>query len=300
MQRGVVAALGLGSAAMVLVGPVSRAQAAPAQPYGNQDDFGWTDGQGVGASAGAPGTPAVVPVAHSAAGASPAPVCTYAPLSPADSAAADDMATQGWGPPKGSTPGGWYRKVCRIDAAGTTTGTVVWLQEATHQPPADPATLAQRALGFAPLSLPGIGLNPPAGRDQLVGVTTWLWVSGAWAQPVTASASAGGVTVTTTASPTEVVWDMGDGHQLTCAGPGTPYDPSRPDAQPSCSYTYAASSAGQPGGAYTLTATEYWSVSWRAAGVPAGAPAAGRLPALARTSRISVRVAEAQAINTGG
>jgi hypothetical protein len=53
--------------------------------------------------------------------------------------------------------------------------------------------------------------------------------------------------------------------------------------KPSCSYTYTQSSGGQPGGTFTVTATESWQVAWTAAGVPAGAPAGGNLGPVTRT-----------------
>ena len=275
--------------------------AAHADPGpGSGGNQGWTDGQGVGATASSPGTPSGASTTSTgSSGGGSAPVCTYTPLSPQESQFADENAAQGWGPAKGTGPGGWYREVCTVDAQGNTSGIVVWLAAPPGAPPVDPAALAQQALGFAPLYTPAIHLNPPANRDQLVGVTTWLWISGAWS-PVSASASAGGVTVTTTAAPQRVTWNMGDGHTVTCDGPGTPYDPSRPDAQPSCSYTYSSSSAGQQSGAYTITVTESWAVAWTANGAPPGTPAAGTLPAVTRTAQLPVRVAESQAINTGG
>ena len=227
-------------------------------------------------------------------------MCTYALLSAQDSAAADDNAAQGWGPAKGAGPGGWYRRVCVVDAQGDTSATVVWLAQPPGGAAVDPVALARQALGHTPIGAPGVHLNPPADRDQIVSVTTWLWVDpAAWA-PASANASAGGVTVTTTATPAQLVWSMGDGHSVTCAGPGTPYDPTRPDVLPSCAYTYLRSSAGQPGGAFTITATESWQVSWTGTGVPAGAPAGGSLGVVTRTSALAARVAESQAINTGG
>jgi hypothetical protein len=161
--------------------------------------------------------------------------------------------------------------------------------------------LAQQALDYNRLPLPGVEMSPPANRDQLVNLETWLWVDPAAFQPVSASAAAGGVAVTTTASPELVTWEMGDGHTVTCPGPGTPYDSSKPasEQQTSCSYTYRQSSAGQAGGAYRVTATVSWHVSWVATGVPAGEPAAGNLGAVTRSSTLSVRVAEAEATNTG-
>jgi len=165
------------------------------------------------------------------------------------------------------------------------TGTVVWSPQRT---PVDPVALAQQALQYVPLSPPLIGMSPAPGRDQLVNVATWLWVDpAAWA-PVSASASAGGVRVTTTATPVRVVWDMGDGAAVTCPGPGTPYDPAHPAATPSCSYTYR-----RPGERLAVTATVEWSVRWVST-----SGAGGDLGVARRASSVPVRVAESQAVNT--
>jgi hypothetical protein len=218
----------------------------------------------------------------------------YTALSADDSAQADQMASEGLGPPKGNGPGGWYRQIC-VDASGNSTGLVVWLNA---PPPADPVALAQQALQRTPIVQPPIGMNPSTASEQLVNLQSWLWVNTPWV-PVSATATAGPVTVTTVATPQQVVWDMGNGDQVTC-GPGTPYDPSRSssDQQPSCSYTYRASSAGRPNGAFRVTATEYWQVTWTAVGVGPGAPAGGGLGAVTRSSTAAVRVAEAEATNT--
>ena len=264
---------------------------------GSGDNQGWTDGNGIGAGAGVPATPgSAAPVSTSSGGV--APVCTYTPLSAQDSGFADQNAAEGWGPPKGTGPGAWYRKVCVVDAAGNTSGTVVWL--AQPPPAVDPAALARQALDYNRLPLPGVEMSPPASRDQLVNLETWLWVDPSAFQPVSASAAAGGVAVTTTAAPEQVTWDMGNGDRVTCAGPGTPYDSSKPAAeqQTSCSYTYRTSSAGQPGDAFRVTATVSWNVTWTATGVAAGQPAAGNLGVVTRSSTVTVRVAEAEATNT--
>ena len=292
MRRAVAGLVVLVALTMTFPRP-ARADTGPGSG-GNQ---GWTDGQGLGAGAATPGTPGADSTTTGITSASSsAPVCTYTPQSAGDSAMSDEMAASGIGPPKGTGPGAWYLQVC-VDAQGRSTGIVMWLA----QPPAvDPAVLAQQALSRTPLGAPDIGLNPPANRDQLVGVTTWLWLNGGSWSPMTASASAGGVSVTTTATPEQVVWSMGEGHSVTCAGPGTAYDPSQPEAKPSCAATYSRSSAGQPGGAFVITVTESWQVAWTATGVPAGGPAGGNLGPVTRTSQIAVRVAESQAINTGG
>jgi hypothetical protein len=155
--------------------------------------------------------------------------------------------------------------------------------------------LAQQAASQIPLAAPSIDMAPPATSEQLVNVSTWMWINPAAWQGQSATAAAGPVSATATATPVEVVWSMGDGQQIRCAGPGTPYDPSNPNATTNCSYTWPQSSAGQPDGAYQVTATVYWQVTWTATGAPGG----GDLGQVAGpTARVAVRVAESQAVNT--
>ena len=266
------------------------ASASPAWAGGGND--GWTDGQGVGAQAATPSSP--MPIVSATGGG--APVCTYEVLPPDQAAEANDMAASGWGNPKGAGPGQWLRQICS-GPNGTTSAVVIWGPQA---PAVDPAALARQALDYNRLPLPGVEMSPPANRDQLVNLETWLWVDPSAFQPVSASAAAGGVAVTTTAAPEQVTWDMGNGDRVTCAGPGTPYDSSKPAAeqQTTCSYTYRTSSAGQPGDAFRVTATVSWNVTWTATGVAAGQPAAGNLGVVTRSSTVTVRVAEAEATNT--
>jgi hypothetical protein len=141
------------------------------------------------------------------------------------------------------------------------------------------------------LQAPGIGLTPPPGSPNptLVGIPTWMWVdqpSQATFGPATASATAGGVTVTATAKVTSVTWDMGDGTRVQC-GQGTPYGPGfGAQESPTCGHTYR-----RPG-QYPVTATSHWAVDWTGAGQ------SGRITFdLAGTS--AVRVAEAYSLVTG-
>jgi len=149
---------------------------------------------------------------------------------------------------------------------------------------------AELALEQLPLREPTIGMSPPGA--QIVGVPSWLWVDTAWA-PSDASASVTGVTSTVTATPRHVTWQTGDGATITCDGPGVVYDAGRPlDAQTSdCMHTYVLPSSGQPGGAYTLTATVTYDVVWTATNGDGG-----ELGTVTRTSEASVRVVEVQAV----
>jgi hypothetical protein len=194
----------------------------------------------------------------------------------------------------GPTPGKWVIPTCSgpgpVDPMPP-----FWVVNAkTQTPPANPVVLVQQALSKLPLPTPTIEMAPPADQDQLVNVSTWLWIDpGSW-RGLSASATAGPVTTTATASPAEVVWQMGDGQSVTCLGPGTPYEPSQPNATTNCSYAWTESSAGQPGGVYQVTATVYYRAAWTAAGAPGG----GSLGLVAGPSaHVAVRVAESEAIN---
>lgn len=158
-------------------------------------------------------------------------------------------------------------------------------------PVVDPRAVALQARSSLALPAPVINLNPSTRQDQLVQVPTWMWVDGAAWGPRSSTASVPGVTVTATATPQRVIWDMGNGERVVCPGPGTPYDTSRGEAgqRSDCSYTY------RHPGYLSVSATVVWTVTWSVAGAPGG----GTLPGMFRTTSVPVTVAEAQAINTG-
>ncbi|MFD0882976.1 hypothetical protein ACFQ08_00120 [Streptosporangium algeriense] len=147
------------------------------------------------------------------------------------------------------------------------------------------------------LALPVLKIvtSPRSQYPQLVRLPIWLGVARETWHPYTATASAGGVVATVTATPTHVTWIMGDGATVTCRGPGTPYrvgrdDPRKPS--PTCGYTYLESSANAPNARYRVTATATWLITWVAAGQR------GTLPPLTTTATTGFRVAESQAIVT--
>jgi hypothetical protein len=157
-----------------------------------------------------------------------------------------------------------------------------------------PSQVAQVAIGRMNLSAISIGITPGtgSGRVGLVGVPVWMWVQSPSPQtfgPVSASASAGGMTITATAHVSAVTWDMGDGTHVTCTGPGTPYVPADGMRKsPTCGHVFAASSAGQPGGQFTVTATSQWVVTWSGAGQSGTI----QLPGLSRSTNITIGEAQ--------
>ncbi|WP_327749944.1 ATP/GTP-binding protein [Streptomyces europaeiscabiei] len=145
---------------------------------------------------------------------------------------------------------------------------MVWLAEPPAQETVDPAVLAQRAVDSMTLLGPDIA-SPRAAGKYTVGVPMWMWVnqSATTFGPNTASASAGGITVTATAKVSKIVWKMGDGASVTCNGPGTPYQASEGMAQsPTCGHVYSKTSAGAKNGKFPVTATSTWTIDWQGGG----------------------------------
>jgi len=158
-----------------------------------------------------------------------------------------------------------------------------------------PGVLGQIARRLLLLPSPVIRSSPAPGDLQLVRLPVWLWVNRAVWVPRSKTAVVPGERVTATATPVSVTWRMGDGSAVFCRGPGIPYTRrySPASVSPDCGHTYARSSAGQPRGAYKVTATITWIVTWHAAG-----GAGGTLPPLFTVAAAAFRVAESQAVNT--
>lgn len=185
---------------------------------------------------------------------------------------------------------GWTR-VC------ITPGTVAGGPAAPAAAAPDPAVLAQLAVQYLRLPDPVIRSSPAPGALQLTRLPTWLWIAPAIWRPQSRTAQVPGESVTATATPVAASWSMGDGHTVTCRGPGTPYKSgdSPAAASPTCGYTYTRSSAGQPGAAFHVTVTITWDITWTATG-----GAGGTLPPLSSAAAAALRVAESQAVNTTG
>lgn len=198
--------------------------------------------------------------------------------------------------PEGDEPGAWYVYQCSSEGfRDALWRPPIWIPD-TEEPDgtAGPSVVdvAQQAYNQLRLGSPLIGVSPAA--DQLVHLSTWLWVEpDSWGD-VSATASVPGVSVTATATPVSVSWSMGDGGIVTCDGPGTPFsegaDPA--SSSPDCGHTYTASSAGQPGDVFDVIATVQWTVTW------SGAGNSGEFPGLTTEATTQVRVAESQALNT--
>ncbi|MEU0650340.1 ATP/GTP-binding protein [Streptomyces umbrinus] len=212
-------------------------------------------------------------------------VCTYELADPQPPAGSLDW--EGHAPGDGAV----YEQSCTRDGGQLTIVSMVWLADPPEDEAVDPAVLAQRAVDSMTLLGPDVA-SPRAAGKYTVGVPMWMWVnqSATTYGPNTASASAGGITVTATAKVSKIVWKMGDGASVTCNGPGTPYQASEGMAQsPTCGHMYSKTSAGARSGKFPVTATSTWTIDWEGGG------AAGQLAEIRETD-VQVAIGELQVV----
>ncbi|MEU9485934.1 ATP/GTP-binding protein [Streptomyces decoyicus] len=195
------------------------------------------------------------------AGKKPRQVCTSRKLNPQPPA--ENLAWEGHKPGDGAL----YTRIC--SGQGAVQSGVFWAKAAPPARAVDPAVLAQEAVDKMKLTGPDIGIVPKPGGKGLVGLPVWMWTDKTAEAygPNKASATAGAVTVTATAKVSQIVWDMGDGHKVTCTTAGTPYKSSYgKKSSPDCGYRYSRSSKDQEGHKYPVTATSTWAIDWRGGG----------------------------------
>ncbi|MGW0664605.1 hypothetical protein [Streptodolium elevatio] len=216
--------------------------------------------------------------------------CYYTAATPA----AEDW--QRAGRSQGDTSGGFYNPTFCLTGEEGVMGNLQWLpipSAATMTP----EELARHALSQVRLLPPPMHLTPGPGRTGLVSLPVWLWVDAnpnTWG-PISHTATDGPLSVTLTATVERIVWDMGDGGTVTCTTPGVPYSPAYNDQpSPECGHAYQHTSKGQPGEAFTVTATTHWAVTWTAT-----TGASGAIPGVSRTGTVGdIRVGELQVVNT--
>ncbi|MDA0566148.1 hypothetical protein LG943_17765 [Streptomonospora sp. S1-112] len=162
---------------------------------------------------------------------------------------------------------------------------------------ADPVALIVESMDSFDLPEPEISSSPAP--DSLILVTTpvWLWIDEAEWQPATAEAEVPGMSLNLTAVPRATRWEMGDGTEVVCEGPGTPYDPAAhaPDAEsPDCGHVYTRSSLAEPDDVFTVRARISWDITWELSGGDTGA-----LDPVTTTSTVDLTVRESQGLVTG-
>jgi hypothetical protein len=192
----------------------------------------------------------------------------------------------------GFDPSGVYDRH-RVTCTGSDGGflfSAVFMDEVT--PPVSPEVLRAQAEARLVLAEPVLGSTPPGDAPAVVNTDTWFWVDTPW-EPVVESQTQGFVTVSVVATPKRVTWDpRGDGQAVfVCLGPGEVYSPEVFEAGSSCTHRYERTSVREPDGAFDVTGTVRWELTWAINGADQGVFAT-----VDRTGEAQKAVGEIQAV----
>lgn len=128
--------------------------------------------------------------------------------------------------------------------------------------------LIEDAINSLQLDGADIHLAPSPDGAGLVGLPVWMATpetEQTWGpQPRTAGPVAG-MSVTATAQAQNILWEMGNGDEVLCENPGTIYESSYGVTDsPTCGYPGYREPSRSYGGAYPITATTTWTITWTA------------------------------------
>ena len=161
-----------------------------------------------------------------------------------------------------------------------------------------PTRVAQSAGKKVSKLVPSLLMRTAPSADRMVvGVATWFWMPRSLWKPISVTAwiqtPGGPVSVTTTATPHNLIYAPGDGRSsVTCAGPGRVWTASLGDrASTSCMYTYKSASHTQSVRNYNAKMSVQWKISWRSS-----IGLRGTLPSITTGLPIKVQVREMQAL----
>lgn len=162
-----------------------------------------------------------------------------------------------------------------------------------------PTRIAQSAGSKVSKLVPTLLMRTAPPSDQMiVGVGTWFWVPRIAWKPISVTAwietPGGPVSVTTTATPNNLIYAPGDGHaSMSCAGPGRAWSASLGDhATTRCMYAYRSASHTQLAHNYNTKMSIQWKVTWRSS-----LGLRGSLPSITTGLPMKVRVLELQALS---
>ena len=157
------------------------------------------------------------------------------------------------------------------------------------------ARLAKVAWEAVKIPAPTVETNPKVGDRgaTLVGMDTWVWATGETPTSVKATASAGGTSVTVTASSSGLQLSAPDG-RASCQGFGIAWHSGMAEGSSPCTISFNRSSA-HLGGSTPLTVKVAYSASYTATDGNSGT-----LPAITTTSTVDLPVAEVQSLTTNG
>jgi len=194
----------------------------------------------------------------------------------------------------GFLPANEWIRTCVDPVTGNSTN---WGVAYLATPPVALAVIINRAVDRLSMPRPVIAANPSLADRQFVHVPVWWWVQPGWWQTQTATASAGGLTITARAVPKKITWYAGDGTSTVCYGPGTPWTGSAAPTAPSptCGYTYTkpSTSEADPDGKFQLRVVVSWDVTW------SGGGRSDSVPGITTATTTNITVSQYRAVITG-
>ncbi len=201
--------------------------------------------------------------------------------------------------PQPEAPAGqqWYVLTCNGGDLGSQRMELLDSPPPGFGAPPDPEELARRALASIDLLPPNVAVAPRKRVGPgLVGLPVWMWASPDppgrprhYFGPQYADAEDRGLRVEIEARVDRVVWDMGNGDQVTCYGPGTKYESTSQLAgkpSPDCGYDNGYPKADT----YQVQATTHWTVTWRGGGE------IGVFPVTRTSNTVTIQINELQVV----
>lgn len=130
----------------------------------------------------------------------------------------------------------------------------------------NPGQVAQQLVEQAPFETANASIAPPPDYHTYISYKNWLWIPDDQWHDVSVSLTVAGATVTLTAAPTHVNWNMGNGESMSCVGAGRRWVTGMPEnAVTNCSYTYG-SMEDPEGDKWTVSARIVYAVTWTCSG----------------------------------
>lgn len=153
-----------------------------------------------------------------------------------------------------------------VDSGGGSFVFDMWFVPNGEAPTVDAGAVAATLRLSAPYELAAAQIAPPPSYHSYINYVNWLWIPSNQWHDVTASTSMLGATITLTARPEHVTWNLGNGNGTTCSGPGRAWVEGMPENAPtSCSYAYA-SMQDPEGDTWRVSARITYAVTWTCSG----------------------------------
>lgn len=179
---------------------------------------------------------------------------------------------------------------------------LVFIPNGEDPEPIDPSVLARSVLDTLDLATAQVQLAPRPPKRTYVGLDTWMWIPSTQWTSIAKSVTAGSTTVSVTARPVRVDWDMGTGRTV-CDGPGHAWREGvmGSGAESPCVYRYTRVSDFEPTGRFPVTAQITYTVTWMCTGnCTVSDGSLGEVQGLAGRSAVEVGERQSVVVNGGG